>query len=74
MATSELLLARKIEEFLFEISFRTDSFPKFERYSLSKELKGETVQLLAKVNQASAVKSKRKQYAQEADGHLQTVI
>ena len=47
------------------------NFPQAEKYSLCKEIKESFINLMRYILLANKVKSKRKYYQEEADGHLQ---
>lgn len=47
------------------------NFPKAEKFALSERIKVEFLDLIGYIESANSVRSKRKHYAQEADGHLQ---
>ena len=49
------------------------NFPKAEKFALCHEIKQNFYDLIKFIEMANSVKSKRKVYAQEADGHLQTL-
>lgn len=49
------------------------NFPKFERYSLTSDIKKYFFNYLNYVSRASKVKSKRLEYAQEAESELQNI-
>lgn len=48
--------------------------PAFERHALTAEIKRNLVNLTTSIRLAESVKSKRLQYAQEADAYLESVM
>lgn len=61
------------EELLHRIYPRLAKFPHAEKYALSQSIKNNFFDLLKLIALGESVKSKRKTYLQEADGHLQTL-
>lgn len=72
-ATEGLLVSKKSEALLFRIYPALVNFPKAEKFALCHEIKQNFYNLIKFIEMANSVKSKRKSYAQEADGHLQTI-
>lgn len=68
-----LLVSRKSEALLNKVYPVLKNFPKSEKFSLCAEIKQNFYDLIKFIEMANSVKSKRKIYAQEADGHLQTL-
>ena len=58
---------------LYEIYPVLTRFPKSEKFALSKQIKDHIIELLKNISLGNSVKSKRKTYLQQADGHLQVV-
>lgn len=52
---------------------RLVNFPKSEKFALAEYIKTEFFEILRYLSSANSVRSKRMVYAQEADGHLQTL-
>lgn len=73
MTTSDLKLYAKTEQLLYKIYPRLINYPKSEKFALCQYIKGGFFDLLKYISLANSVKSKRMMYAQEADGHLQTL-
>ena len=72
-STQGLLVSKKSEELLNRIYPALVNFPKSEKFALCSEIKMNFYNLIKYIEMANSVKSKRKSYAQEADGHLQTL-
>lgn len=68
-----LLVSKKTEALLNKIYPSLVNFPKAEKFALCHEIKQNFYNLIKFIEMANSVKSKRKVYAQEADGHLQTL-
>jgi hypothetical protein len=68
-----LLVSKKTEALLNKIYPTLVNFPKAEKFALCHEIKQNFYDLIKFIEMANSVKSKRKVYAQEADGHLQTL-
>jgi len=66
----DLILYRRIEEFLYNIYPRLVKYPKSETHCLCKSIKDTIYNLLKYIALGNYVKSKRKQYLQEADAYL----
>ena len=66
-----MLIYKKTELTLNRIYPTLKNYPKAEKYVLCAEIKKEFLALLKYIMMANKVKSKRKTYQQEADGHLQ---
>ena len=62
---------KKAEQALYKMYPRLVNFPKSEKHSLCLHIKEAFFGLLQHIALGNAVKSKRKTYLQEADGHLQ---
>ena len=73
MPANDLLIYRRTEELLYTIYPALKNYPKSEKFSLCQNIKENLYQLLKFISLANSVKSKRKTYLQEADGHLQTL-
>lgn len=67
------MVSKKSEALLNRIYPALVNFPKAEKYALCSEIKQNFYDLIKFIEMANSVKSKRKFYAQEADGHLQTL-
>ncbi len=67
----ELIVMKKAEQVLYKIYPRLVNFPKSEKHSMCLHIKEAFFGLLKHIALGNAVKSKRKAYLQEADGHLQ---
>lgn len=73
METEGLLVSKKAEALLEMIYPSLKNFPKAEKFCLCAEIKSHFYSLIANLEMANSVPSLRKRYAQEADGHLQTL-
>lgn len=73
MSNGNLRLYAKSEHLLYRIYPALKNFPKAEKYALSQQIKNSFFELLKNISLANKVKSKRKNYAQEADGILQVL-
>ena len=62
---------RKSENLLYKVYPKLTNYPKSEKFSLCQSIKDSFFELLKNISLANSVKSKRKTYLQEADGHLQ---
>lgn len=71
--TEGLLVSKKSEALLNRIYPALVNFPKAEKFALCQEIKQNFYDMIKFIEMANSVKSKRKGYAQEADGHLQTI-
>ena len=69
----DLIVKKKTEQLLYKVYPRLVNFPKSEKFSLSQRIKEAFFDILKYISLGSAVKSKRKTYLQEADGHLQVL-
>ena len=67
------MIYTRMEHLLYRIYPRLMNFPKAERYSLTQDIKQNFFDFLRYIALADKVRSKRLVYAQEADGHLQTL-
>lgn len=72
-STRSLIVYKKSEELLYKIYPRLIKFPKSEKFALCQSIKENFFDLLKNISLGNSVKSKRKTYLQEADGHLQTL-
>lgn len=72
-STEGLLVSKRSEALLNRIYPALVNFPKAEKFALCTEIKQNFYHLIKFIEMANSVKSKRRTYAQEADGHLQTV-
>ena len=52
---------------------RLVKFPKSEKFALCHDIKTNITQMIKYISLGNSVKSKRKTYLQEADGHLQVI-
>lgn len=73
MSVQNLHVYRKTEDLLYKIYPRLLNFPKSEKFSLCQSIKENFFDLLKYISLGNSVKSKRKTYLQEADGHLQVL-
>lgn len=73
LGTQGLLVARRAEVLLNMIYPSLRNYPKAEKFALCSEIKSNFYGLISSVEMANSVPSLRKQYAQKADGHLQTL-
>ena len=71
IGNSDLIVYRKTEDLLYNIYPRLVNYPKSEKFSLCQSVKDNFFELLKYISLGNSVKSKRKTYLQEADGHLQ---
>ena len=69
----DLTVYRRTEELLYKVYPRLVNYPKAEKFSLCQSIKENFFDLLKNISLGNSVKSKRKIYLQEADGHLQTL-
>lgn len=69
----DLKVSKKSEELLNMIYPSLVNYPKAEKFALCAEIKEHFYKLIANIEMANSVKSKRMIYAQGADGHLQTL-
>lgn len=67
------MVSRRSEALLNRIYPALVNFPKAEKFALCTEIKQNFYHMVKYLEMANSVKSKRKTYAQEADGHLQTI-
>lgn len=68
-----LLVSKRSEALLNRIYPALVNFPKAEKFALCQEIKLHFYKMIANIEMANNVKSKRKTYAQHADGHLQVI-
>lgn len=73
MSATDLKVYRKTEELLYKVYPRLANYPKSEKFSLCQSIKNSFYELLKYISLGNSVKSKRKAYLQEADGHLQVI-
>ena len=73
MSKENLVLYKKTENLFFTIYPSLKNYPKSEKFALCQQIKEHFVELLKYISLANSVKSKRKVYAQEADGYLQNL-
>ena len=69
----DLVVQKKTEQLLYKVYPRLVNFPKSEKHSLCAHIKDAFFEILKYISLGNAVKSKRKTYLQEADGHLQVL-
>lgn len=67
------MVYRMSEELLYKVYPKLSNYPKSEKFSLCQSIKDNFFDLIKNISLGSAVKSKRKTYLQEADGHLQVL-
>ncbi len=58
---------------LYNFYPRLIKYPKSEKYSLCQSIKNTLFEMLKYISLGNSVKSKRRAYLQEADGHLQVL-
>lgn len=68
-----LRLTRKVEELLYKIYPSLKNYPKAEKHALCRAIKKEFFEIISFLESANSVPSKRKVYAQEADGKLRSL-
>ena len=73
LGTQGLLVSRRAEALLNIIYPSLKNYPRAEKYALCSEIKHHFYSMIALIEMANAVPSLRRKYAQEADGHLQTI-
>jgi len=73
MSIRQLKVYRKTEDLLYKVYPKLVNYPKYEKFALVNHIKTTFFKLLSFISQANSVKSKRKVYLQEADGHLQVL-
>lgn len=71
--TTGLRLTRKVEELLYKIYPSLKNYPKAEKHALCRTIKNEFFEIISYLESANSVPSKRKVYAQEADGKLRSL-
>jgi four helix bundle protein len=69
----ELIVKQKAEELLYRVYPRLVNFPKAEKFALCARIKEAFFDVIKFIYLGNSVKSKRKVYLQEADGHLQAL-
>lgn len=69
----KLIVYQKVEHLLYQIYPKLINFPKAEKFALSQTIKENFFDLLKNIALANSVKSKRMEYLQTADGHLQVL-
>jgi hypothetical protein len=65
----ELIVKQKAEELLYRVYPRLVNFPKAEKFALCARIKEAFFDVIKFIYLGNSVKSKRKVYLQEADGH-----
>ncbi len=73
LAATDLKVYRKTEDLLYKVYPRLINYPKAEKFSLCHSIKTGFYEVLKNISLGNSVKSRRKTYLQEADGHLQTL-
>lgn len=73
MEKEELLVYMRMENLLNRVYPALKNFPKSEKYALSQDIRRLFLEYLSLIDQASCVKSKRFEFAQEAQGCLNTI-
>ena len=73
MEKEELLVYMRMENLLNRVYPALKNFPKSEKYALSQDIRHLFLEYLSLIDQASCVKSKRFEFAQEAQGCLNTI-
>lgn len=68
---NDLKVYKKTENLLYEFYPKLINYPKAEKYALCQQIKSEFYEVLKYISLGNSVKSKRRTYLQEADGHLQ---
>lgn len=71
ISNNSLIVYRKVEELLYRVYPTLKNYPKSEKFSLCQNIKNCLYDLMKCISLGNNVKSKRKSYLQEADGHLQ---
>jgi len=73
LSVNNLEIYRRTEDLLYKFYPRLINYPKSEKFSLCQSIKDNFFDLLKFISLGNSVKSKRKTYLQEADGHLQVL-
>ncbi len=73
MPANDLIIYRRVEQVLYNLYPRLIKYPKSEKYSLCQSIKNTLFEMLKYISLGNSVKSKRRAYLQEADGHLQVL-
>jgi len=73
LSVRSLEVYKRSEELLYKYYPRLINYPKSEKFSLCQSIKENFFDLLKFISLGNSVRSKRLQYLQEADGHLQTL-
>lgn len=73
IASSDLIVYAKTETLLYRLYPVLVNYPKAEKYALCLQIKECLYDILKNISLGNSVKSKRKTYLQEADGHLQVL-
>jgi hypothetical protein len=73
MSIRRLKVFRKTEDLLYKVYPALVNYPKQDKFALVNDIRITFFKLLSFISQANSVKSKRKIYLQEADGHLQVL-
>lgn len=68
-----LRITRKVEQLLYKIYPSLKNYPKAEKHALCRAIKTEFFEIISYLESANSVPSKRKVYAQEADGKLRSL-
>lgn len=68
-----LRLTRKVQQLLYKIYPSLKNYPKAEKHALCRHIKAEFFEIISYLEMANSVPSKRKLYAQEADGKLRSL-
>ena len=70
---SDLLIFTKTENLRNRIYPNLVNFPKFEKFALSQDIRRDFSKMLGYISRANKVKSKRLEYAQEAESYLELI-
>ncbi len=73
MPATDLIVYRRTEQLMYNFYPRLIKFPKAEKFALCQTIKQTMYEMLKYIALGNSVKSKRKSYLQEADGHLQVL-
>ncbi len=73
MPANDLIVYRRVEQVLYNFYPRLIKYPKSEKYSLCQSIKNTLFEMLKYISLGNSVRSKRRAYLQEADGHLQVL-
>lgn len=69
----KLTIYQKTENLLYQLYPKLSNFPKSEKFALCQHIKENFFELLKYIALGNSVKSKRMEYLQSADGHLQVL-